>query len=309
MSLLESSGVKWNCIRFIQYFFILSGNLLTILATILDPLKSLRSPFISFLINLAVADALQGGVAIPFVIHQLLNHDQGLRLTSLALHAITCISLLSVFFGTVVISIDRYIAITRPIKYRVTLSWQRCLKISILMWIISIVSGLAVTFYPLESISFMTYNYFMLITGIIVMVIVFTRVYRFLKHHEQIYREQLRRASIASTSSRYNTEKRVTVVLLIVLSIFMVTYIPALAMLNITHFCFECSCNLRFNLYVIRYIFLVLNSAINPFVYAIRIKDIRNSILALFVCDSTRRNLYRPLSSMVSSSEDSQSIS
>lgn len=282
--------------------------MLTILVTILDPLKSLRSPFISFLINLAVADALQGGVTVPFVIYQLLNHARGLRLASMTLHALTCISLLSVFFGTVVISLDRYIAITRPIKYRVTLSWQRCLKISILMWIVSIVSGLVVTYYPFKSISFMVYNYVMLVTGIIVMIIVFTRVFRFLKQHEQIYREQLRRASIASTSHRYNTEKRVTIVLLIVLSIFMVTYTPALAMLNITQFCFECSCHLRFNLYVIRYILLVSNSAINPFVYAIRIKEFRNSIKALFVCDSTRKNQYRSLSSMVSS-EDSQSIS
>ena len=295
-----------------SYSIFFSGNLLTVVVTIVNPLKSLRSPFISFLVNLAVADALQGAVTIPFVIYNLMNHTRGLRLTSKVLHALTCISLLSVFFGTIVISLDRYIAITRPIEYRVTLSWQRCLKISILIWVISIVSGLMTTYQPYETISFMVYNYFMLVSGIIVMVIVFFRIYRFLKKHEQTYREQLRRASITSTSQRYNTEKRVTIVLLIVLSIFMVTYIPALAMLNITNFCFECNCNLRFIFYVTRYILLVLNSAINPFVYTIRMKEFRNSIKALFVCGSTRKNQHRSYSSKASStsiSDDSQSIS
>ena len=295
-----------------SYSIFFSGNLLTVVVTIVNPLKSLRSLFISFLVNLAVADALQGVVTIPFFIYNLINHTRGLRLPSNVLHALACTSLLSVFFGTIVISLDRYIAITRPIEYRVTLSWQRCLKILILIWVISIVSGLITTYKKYKRISFIVYNYFMFVTGIIVMVIVFFRIYRFLKHHEQTYREQLRRASITSISHQYNTDKRVTIVLLIVLSIFMVTYIPALAMLNITDFCFECNCNLRFIFYVTTYTVLVLNSAINPFLYTIRMKEFRNSIKAMFVCGSTRKNQLRSLSSKASStsfSDDSQSIS
>ncbi|XP_066926462.1 histamine H2 receptor-like [Clytia hemisphaerica] len=269
------------------------GNLLTIIVVILDPLKCLRSPFTSFVVNLSIADALQGAIAVPFVVYHLLDHEKGLRLTSKTVHCLTCISLLSVFFSTVIISVDRYIGITRPLKYRVHLSHGRCLKIASAIWVISIGSGFLITYRPYETISFMVYNYFMLVTGIIVMFITFVLMYRFLKQNERQFCEKLRSASITSTSSRYNAEKRVTIVLLIVLSIFMGTYIPALVMLNLSQYCFECSCETRYDLYVIRYILLVSNSAINPFVYSIRMKDFRNSIQSLFVRKTNRKTRYR----------------
>ena len=91
-----------------------------------------------------------------------------------------------------------------------------------------------------------------------------------------------------------------------VLSVFMVTYVPALVMLNITQYCLKCSCHVRFNLYVLRYILLVSNSAVNPFIYTMRIKDFRNSLKSMF-CEKLkkikmdsdymmkRRELYVPL--------------
>ena len=161
----------------------------------MNPLKSLRSPFISFLVNLAIADALQGVVTIPFFIYELNTHSKGLRLPSRWLHGIAWVSLLSVFLGTIIISLDRYFAITRPIEYRVTLSWQRCLKISISLWIFSIVSGFVLMVPSIKKYSFLVYNYSMLIIGIIVMVMVFTLVFKSLKKHEECFREQLRRAS------------------------------------------------------------------------------------------------------------------
>jgi len=259
------------------------GNIMTILVIAVNPLKNLHTPFIYFLVNLSVADVLQGLISIPLVVYHLSKHEQGLRLTSTVVHALTCISLLSVFFSTIVISLDRYIAITQPIKYRTTLSWQRCLKISIFMWFLSILSGLLIVYLPYKTESFLAYNYFMFVVGIIVMLLVFLRAFRFLKKHEEMFRQKLRSASITSiTSQRYNSEKKVTKVLLMVLGVFMVTYVPALVMLNITQFCLQCSCYVRFNLYVIRYILLVSNSAVNPFIYTMRIKDFRNSLKSMF---------------------------
>ena len=272
------------------------GNILTILVIVINPLKNLHNPFIYFLLNLSVADALQGLISIPFVVYYLSKHKHGLHITSIFLNVLTLISMLSVFFSTIVISVDRCIAITRPIEYRTTLSWQRCLKLSLAMWLIAILSGLFLIVFPYKNPYLAYYSYFILAVGIIAMLILFFRVHRFLKKHEETFREKLRSASITSTAQRYNTEKKVTKVLLMVLAVFMVTYVPALVMLNITKFCLQCSCSIRFDLFMVRYILLVSNSAVNPFIYTIRLKDFRNSLKSLFH-GATRKRETRSLTS------------
>ena len=248
------------------------GNIMTILVIVVNPLRRLRSPFFYFLLNLSVADALQGSVSVPMVVYYLSKHTQSLRVnTSSATNVLTLISVASVFFNTMVIALDRCIAITRPIRYRTTLSWQRCLKISLFMWFLSILTGLVLLVYvyqpPFKVDLILANNYFMFIVGIIIMLLVFFRAYNFLKKHEEKYQDRLRKASISFVGQRYNTEKKVTKVLLMVLAVFVVTYAPALVMLNLTRFCVQCSCHVKFNLYISQYILLVLNSAVNPFIY------------------------------------------
>lgn len=260
-------------------------NALIITAVVLDPLKRLHTPFNFLLVNLAVADFIQGAVPVPLVAYHLIKHEKGIRLTSLLVHCLTCISLVSVSISTLSLAYDRYLAITRPIKYRFELSWSRCLKISLVVWLMSIPAGFLVIYSGHNLEAFLVYNYSMFIAGIIVMVAVYVRVHLFLKNHEKEFRDKFEECFTVNTeasASRYSLEKRITRVLLVVLAVFLLTYVPALAMLNVTQHCLQCSCHLRFNVYVIRYVLLVSNSAWNPFIYTMHMKSYRMSIELLF---------------------------
>ena len=116
LSLLSTIVVAVFCL------IITVGNLMIIVAVVVDPLKKLRYPFNYFVVNLAVADLIVGMISMPFGLYthsqEYLKKKPAFRSVVKSFHMSLFISLTASLISLIALSIDRYIAITFATKYR-----------------------------------------------------------------------------------------------------------------------------------------------------------------------------------------------
>jgi len=89
-------------------------------------------------------------------------------------------------------------------------------------------------------------------------------------------------ASQELIENRMKTERKVTGVYILILSIFLGTLIPGLMLLDLYVFVYYKQCMLGFLFNTIRYFLVTVNSVANPWVCTMRLKDFKNSIRAMF---------------------------
>lgn len=117
------------------------GNLLVILAVVLDPYKNLRTPFNYLMASLACADLLVGTVTEPFSVYIHLKEglDANLTLEELeTLHMSYFISCTASVLSLGTIAVERYLAIRNPHTYRNKLTGKRILVTIACIWTISL---------------------------------------------------------------------------------------------------------------------------------------------------------------------------
>ena len=121
----------------------------------------------------------------------------------------------------------------------------------------------------------------MLVT-FIVLVFAFVRVHRTLRAQirelEALQGSEEQRVQ----SNVMKTEATITKTFLYMLIAFMLCYTPSLLMIYLMNFCTICSCQMVHWFRDLSFIFIVLNSCINPFLYAWRLPNFREGIKVLF---------------------------
>ena len=271
------------------------GNLMVVIAVIINPLKKLRSPFNYFVINLAVADLIVGIISMPIGIYlhvleylkQISNFLAVKKLFQLALF----ISLTASLLCLISLSIDRYIAITFPMKYRSNLSWKKCWIVSFLIWVFSLT--LPLVYVKVGYIDFlMIYiNTAVVIAGI-TLIITYIRVYKFLRAQAMTMKTITRTTSTHEKileAKRTSEQRRVTRVLLLILILFLACYIPGTICVYILQFCTKCNCEFIHIMRDTSFYLLTVNSCMNPFVYAFKNKHYRHAVVEL--CKRSRRKM------------------
>ena len=204
------------------------GNLTIIAAVVINPLKKLRSPFNYFIVNLAVADSIVGAISMPLGIYlhsqEFLKNKADYRLLEKIFHITLFASLTASLLCLITLSIDRYIAITFPMKYRSNLTWKKCWFGSFVIWILS----LSLPFIYLETgyIDFlMIYINTAVVIAAFTLIITYIRVYKFLRIQTQQMKE-ITRTTTAETKNlevrRSFQQKRVTRIFLWILLLFLV---------------------------------------------------------------------------------------
>ena len=258
------------------------GNLMIVIAVVKDPLKKLRSPFNYFVINLAVADLIVGIISMPIGIY---NHtleylktkpDVLKRVFTVTLF----ISLTASLLCLITLSVDRYVAITFPMKYRSNLTWRKCWIGSFIIWILSL--SLPFIYLKVGYINYlMIYVNTAVVIAAITLVMTYIRIYKFLRGQIQRMKEISRTTSNETKmleSKRTLQQKKVTRVFLWILVLFLVCYIPATIIVYILQFCTACRCE---SIHVMRdttFYLLTVNSCMNPFVYALKNKHYRHAL-------------------------------
>ena len=91
---------------------------------------------------------------------------------------------------------------------------------------------------------------------------------------------------------KVTSEKKVTRAFLIILLLFICSYTPAIIMIFILQFCEQCNCVFRHVLRDLQFLIVTMNSAMNPFVCAIRLRAFKDSILVLLRCNK-KESKYR----------------
>ena len=269
------------------------GNSLVVLAVLLNPNKDLRSPFTYFLVNLSVADLVVGLVLGPLsTVYHIFEGvgmlHQGFKDVSHILYFTSCTaSLLSL----IALALDRYCAITYPLQYRAKLSSIRALLISVAVWIISALLPMVYFIIGFNKFRFVFANTAIAIT-FAVLIFTTTKIFKYL-------RCQVRQWDSLHDSSEENLalkramkwEAKITKTLVIVLTLFLVFYLPSCICIYIISFCTSCDCVFIHWVRDIQVVLVMGNSGVNPFVYAWRLENFRKAFKNMLDCHACLRRL------------------
>ena len=272
----------------ISYFFVAiiatSGNGIIVMAVIRDPLKRLRTPFNYLLVNLAVADLIMGCVAMPVAVY-LHYMEYKVKLEPLVNNIVRMlyfISGMASIISLIALSVDRYMAISRAITYRVFFTLKKCVVITIIIWSISI--AFPFLYFKIGAVSYyFVFACVAILTGFLVLVVVSVQVHTLLQRQTRLIASQLP-ASFSNEFQikRIQQEKRITRTYLIVLVCFIVLYLPGVVMVFVLYFWTTCDCVVRHVLRDLQSVFISFNSCVNPIIYIVRLNTFKKSIRMLF---------------------------
>ncbi|XP_043461646.1 dopamine D2-like receptor isoform X2 [Leptopilina heterotoma] len=131
----------WALILVVVPCLTLFGNVLVILAVVRE--KALQTVTNYFIVSLALADLLVAVLVMPFAVYVLVNNGAwslpGFVCDFYIAMDVMCST--SSIFNLVAISVDRYIAVTRPIKYAKHKNNRRVWLTILLVWAISAAIG------------------------------------------------------------------------------------------------------------------------------------------------------------------------
>ena len=263
------------------------GNTLVLLAILIDPNKDLRTPFNYFVANLAVADLTVGLLADPLSIAfhaiEATGKDQPLTLGP-ALYVVYFSSCTASLFSLAALAVDRYIAITSPLRYRGMLNFFRALLVSLGIWVFSI-SLTCIYFKVGYNIYRFVFGNTAVVATFAVIVFTYLRIFKTLRAqvkqwddlHESNEENHLKKQAL-------KCEKKVTKTLVIVLALFIACYLPSCICIYIINLCSSCDCLFIHWIRDIQFVLVLINSAVNPIVYGWRLKSFRHAFKSILTC-------------------------
>lgn len=292
--------------------FNIPGNLLVILAVTIDPYKNLRTPFNYLIANLACADLLVGTVTNPIsvYIHFKEGLDLSLSMRELeTLHMSYFISCTASVLSLGTLAVERYLAIRNPHTYRNKLTGKRILVTIASIWMTSLILPLIYF-----EVGVITYAFIFANTALVAVFGITCFIYGLMlkKFHErrmQYTREEIRcqsmiqdQASIESipmnntsvqerdiirdsrvpaNNALYNSalamERKVTKTFLVVLIALLCCYGPSTVFIYVMSFCDTCRCKTLHWFRDLQFLFVIMNSSVNFYCYAIRAPRFRNA--------------------------------
>ena len=117
------------------------GNVLVCLAVLKTSNRNIRNPFNYFVLSLAVADLVVGCLTEPLSVYVHVKEASGGCVEHVELqflHMSYFISCTSSVLSICLLGIERYVAITSPLKFRLFFSVRRFLLLETILWLISI---------------------------------------------------------------------------------------------------------------------------------------------------------------------------
>ena len=278
-----------------------TGNVLVLLAIIIDPNRNLRSPFNVLVANLAAADLIVGCFALPMSVEFYIREASSQRLKLLprddARRVGYFISCTASLFSLAALTVDRFIAITYPMKYRAMkhrakFNSRQSVVISLVIWIVSI--GFPFLYFK---VGYLKYQFFFANTAVVstfaVLCLTYAKVFKVfkdqVKHWDSLHNGPDNQNHPKKSTVKW--EKKVTKTFLVMLILFIACFLPSLVLIYIISFCGSCKCVFIHWARDLNYILVMANSSMNPFVFAWRLRPFREAFAKILTCRAKVRKL------------------
>lgn len=267
------------------------GNVMVVWAVKIN--KSLRDTTFCFIVSLALADIAVGALVIPLAITisiGLQTHFYSCLLVACTVLVLTQSSILALL----AIAIDRYLRVKIPTRYKRVVTPRRAGLAVVLCWTVAFIVGLTpmlgwnnlwrlqqnsshissdliitCQFETVISMDYMVYfNFFgWVLPPLVLMLVIYAEIFYMI--HKQLNNKKIN-TSHSDPNKYYDKELNLAKSLALVLFLFAISWLPLHIINCITLFCPECNKPIA-----LLYVAILLthgNSAVNPIVYAFRIK-------------------------------------
>ncbi|XP_028408276.1 probable G-protein coupled receptor No18 [Dendronephthya gigantea] len=287
------------------------GNILVVLAVVRDPYKNLRSPFNFLMTNLSVADLIVGTIVCPLSIHYHLMEAQKENISIIQIrvfHLSYFIASTASVLSLASLAVERYAAIRFPHTYRNKLTGKRILCTIVLIWCIS----LSLPFVYLE-VGFITYAFIFANTSVIVAIVITCFIYALMvgkfrkrsrkdrddsctttsddsseivnsKRHKNPMSINSDVDSVKKRKNAVRLEHTITKMFLVVMAAVLVCYGPSTVLIYTMSFCETCSCVALHWCRDLQFLFVIMNSSLNFFCYALRSPRFRQAFVLILKC-------------------------
>jgi hypothetical protein len=302
------------------------GNVLIILAVVLDPNKNLRTPFNWLVVNLATADLIVGTTTNPISVYVHMKEGLTQKLTVpeiQTLHMSNFISCTASVLSLSSLAVERYLAVRKPSTYRTNVTNKRIMLTIAGVWLIS----LSVPFVYFE-VGYITYAFIFANTAVAVAIAItcatYTLMLRKVRERSQNIsnqnvretpytistRETTTQVQSIKTASPKNTtnsiitsaremEEKVTKMFIVVLIAMLCCYGPSTLFIYIMSFCESCSCTTLHWFRDLQFIFVLMNSSVNFWCYALQSPRFRNAFTKILKIKNRRNGTEEPRFSSV----------
>ena len=282
------------------------GNILIILAVVLNPNKNLRTPFNWLVVNLATADLIVGTITNPISVYIHMKEGLKEKLSAVeikAIHMSYFISCTASVLSLSSLAVERYLAVRKPNTYRTNVTNKRIILTVAGVWLISL--SLPNIYFE---VGYTTYAFIFANTAVAVAIAItcltYTLMLKKVKERSQVISNNnvsVREASYTispSTSeppqgqslstvptntptsiitSAREMEAKVTKMFIVVLIAMLCCYGPSTILIYIMNFCESCSCTTLHWFRDLQFIFVLMNSSVNFWCYALQSPRFRNA--------------------------------
>uniref|UniRef100_UPI0037E89DFD adenosine A2a receptor a n=1 Tax=Semicossyphus pulcher TaxID=241346 RepID=UPI0037E89DFD len=295
MSDLTAAAIFYIVLELLIAVFSVLGNVLVCWAVCLN--SNLQTITNFFVVSLAVADIAVGVLAIPFSILISIGFCSNFY-GCLFIACFVLVLTQSSIFSLLAIAIDRYIAIKLPLRYNSLVTGERARGIIAICWVFSIIIGLTpmmgwnnlhnvnYTDCPpnlmqclFEKVVDMEYMvYFNFFTCVLIPLMLMLAIYLciFMAARHQLKLMEVKALNGEKSRSTLQKEVQAAKSLAIIVGLFAVCWLPLHIINCFTLFCPGCD---RPPLWIMNVAIILshTNSVINPFIYAYRIREFRQT--------------------------------
>ena len=286
------------------------GNILIILAVVLDPNKNLRTPFSWLIVNLSTADLFAGAITCPVItsFHNRIRLGRSLDDGETFLFDTSLlISSTASALAIASLAFERYLSVRKPSTYRNTVTNKRIIFTIVAIWLISSASLIMYIKLGYVLSSFINVNASFILATSVSCFMYFLMWWKLKERRQANHNKSTTSHSLTTKENQQSSvtpqngiarlnriverrnkmEEKVTKMFLVVLVVMFCCYGSSTLFSYILNFCKSCSCDELHWFLDISFTLILLNSSLNFFCYAMQSSRFRSAFIKILKIKGT----------------------